>query len=174
MENNHLFSSPIRRYATQQLQTSFQFGPEYKEREVSVFETEGARYEVRIVECYLTKEEADSRSQSLDESRQLGDSGNSATLFFSSSWFEVHDISSNDLDELVDSDRVHHGNNEETADYLLILDGERKHFSYCKQNFFSEPKINDDCAYRSRALNDDEQRSLDSLLKQRLDTLYRR
>ncbi|MDO8511606.1 MAG: hypothetical protein Q7S55_05590 [Nanoarchaeota archaeon] len=161
------FTSPIRTYIARQLQASFQFGKKYEEKEEKTFETTEARYEVRVVECYLTKEE----KSSVDQSRPLEPRSD---LFFSSSWFEVHDINDRDLDDFVENECVHDGNSEDTASYLLGLDDDHKHFSYCKKDWFSKPEIFDDIAYKYRSLNGVEIKSLDSLLKQKLGTLYRK
>lgn len=167
MQSDQHFTSPVRAYIARKFQNSFQFGKKYEENGEKTFETPGARYEVRVVECYLTKEE----SSSVDESRPLEPKSD---LFFSSSWFEVRDINNRDLDDFVENECVHDGNSEDTASYLLGLDDDHKHFSYCKKDRFSKPEVFDGTAYKSRPLNEAESKSLDSLLKQKLDTLYRK
>ena len=68
--NTELFTSPIRKYITQELQTSFDFTKDMR-REIHTFEAPKADYEVRIVECYLTEKEAAKDKITLNKSQQL-------------------------------------------------------------------------------------------------------
>ena len=172
------FTSPMRLYLTQMVQASFGFGAE--QREIHTFEVPKALYEVRIAECYLTVEEAAKDGTTLDKFRQLRLDSLSGSvkpkptgLFLSSSWFEVWDVRSYVLDELVDNEEVHTGNAEETADFLLELDAEHKHFSYCDIDWFEEPEIFEGHAQKYRPLRDGEKHILDLLIRQRLRAFYR-
>lgn len=176
-ENNQTFTSPVRKYITERLQVPFDFA---KEIIIPTFETPKARYEVRVAEWYLTLEEAAKDGHVLDKSRPLKlepKSGSSkpkpTDLFFSSSWFEVYNISNEELDDDVENEQVYQGNLQETAAFLLELDGEREHFSYCQLNWFSEPDIFEGHAQVDRSLQPGERESLDALIKQKLDVLYR-
>ncbi|MEK6809325.1 MAG: hypothetical protein AABY40_01495 [Nanoarchaeota archaeon] len=170
-KTNQDFTSPVRMYVAQQLQTSFAFGQKYGEKTVKTFEMPSAKYEVRIMECYLTKKEAGEKSN-LDLSRPLKPNSG---LFFSSSWFEVHKINGRELDDLVEENIfLYGGSSEETTHFLLELDDKHKHFSYSRSDRFDQPEIFDDSAYKSRSLNQDERNLLDHLIKLKLDALYRR
>lgn len=173
MERQEQFTSPIREYLAQKMQTSFAFT---ELKEIPTFETPGAKYEVRVVGCYLTEEEAAKDRITLDKSRPLRVRFLGKTkpellkpdLFLSSSWYEVHEINDGSLDDLVDNECVHQGNGIETADFLLKLDIEGKHFSYCGNNWFSEPDPFDGAAYKNRPLNADEKKYLDNIIKDKL------
>lgn len=170
-ETNQNFTSPVRRYIAQLLQASFPFGQEYEEK-VETFEIPSAKYEVRVMECYLTKKEAGEKNEFLDLSKTL--KLGSDLLFFSSSWFEVHERDHYEAGCTVENECVYEGDGDEIVNFLLELDDEHEHFSYCGRGWFCEPEIDDDPAYKSRPLNLNEQNSLDALIKQRLDALYRR
>ena len=172
-EQKQIFASPIRKYLAQKLQLSFDFA---EGENIFTFETAGARYEVRVTECYLIKEEVGKEGQKLDKSRPLKvvfqDKSKpqrlKPDLYFSSSWFEVHQINDNTLSDSIDNECVYQGNGLQIADFLLNLDRERNHFSYYKVNWFSEPDPFDGVAYKSRPLNADEKKYLDNIIKDRL------
>jgi hypothetical protein len=178
-ENTETFTSPIRRYVTGELQVSFDFAKDMK-REIHTFETPKARYEVRIVECYLTPEEAAKDGTTLNKSQQLKLYSRSRSvnpkptgLFRSSSWFEVYDIVNNKLDCCVENRQMYQGNADEMAEFLLELDEEHEYFSYCNIDWFEEPEIFEGYAEKSRPLHSGERNILDLLIREKLNTLYR-
>ena len=164
-EQKEIFTSPIRKYLSQKLQLSFDFAG--CEDETKTFETPQADYEVRKIECYLTKEQARKEGTTiLDYSCELKVKG--LSLFLSSSWYEIFTIYTDDLFE-----GICQGNENEIVEDLLWLELQKEHFSY-------NSKCNDDgdsdegCYLIRRPLNQEEKKSLDSLIKQKLDLLYRK
>ena len=142
-----------------------------RKKRVKTFETTEAKYDVLAREYYLAKEGADEEDQHLDLSRLLKPK---SRLFFSSLEFEVYGINNYWQDKPVENFCVYGGDYDDTANFLLELDRNYKHFSYGKKDRFDEPEIFDGYAYKLRPLNQAERRSFDALIKQKLDALYRK
>ena len=164
-EQKEIFTSPIRKYLSQKLQLSFDFAG--CEDETKTFETPQADYEVRKIECYLTKEQARKEGTTiLDYSCKFKVKGSS--VFFSSSWYEIFTTYTDDLFE-----GMCQGNENEITEDLLWLELQKEHFCYS----IVKEEINyieKGCYFRYRSLNAGEIKSLDNLIKQKLDDLYRR
>lgn len=169
MEPQHYFESPIRRYTSQRLNLSFNFGREFLPREVETFEFDGGKYRVVAVEFYLKEEEAKKEGKVLDKSRELKpESG----FFLSSSWLEILYGD----DEYDCEGHLSGCDEDEIADELIDLDGSRNLFSYdCPTGYISDLysmiRDHDDYLYFHRDLNQDEVDSLDKCIRKRLDEM---
>ena len=145
--NGEYFTSPFRDYIAQKMQVPFKFGRKYAKQKVKTFEAPEARYSICKVTCY--------------------DLGADGKRTFSSDWYEVYDAAHPDL---VDGEEVFSGQEEEIAGFLLELDQQREFFSYKGRDDETE---GDDCIFTYEPLDNKEVKSLDNLIKQKLDALYR-